>query len=335
MPVARVTIVIPTRNRLELLKEALASVEKQSYPEYRILVVDNASTDATPVYMASIQDSRITYHRHDQEIGMAANWRFGVTKPDTDYIAFLHDDDRYHPEFLLTALRRFEENPAASYFSCAVQHFGSVDYVQRPYGLPEATPATFFAPVETLAIWLGGFPAQCSGSVVRRDALGQVDWGPEGALFTLDYYIFGQAALHGGWIYDPTILSFYRHHDASDTHRNWQRGCRTQVQILWVAANLAASGQIRGVLDGGLVVRRAATWTLHQRAGLVLALANWANNRGLRHLAAELLRVYPDILESVRTSRHCRVARYVGEWYLGLAALLVQIASGWWQARWR
>ena len=44
---ARVTVVIPTRNRRRLLAEALESVERQSFPAWEIVVVDDASDDET------------------------------------------------------------------------------------------------------------------------------------------------------------------------------------------------------------------------------------------------------------------------------------------------
>lgn len=59
----KVTVAIPTYNRSRLLKEAMASVLAQDYLDFRVMVVDNASSDDTEQVVRSFADSRVTYSR--------------------------------------------------------------------------------------------------------------------------------------------------------------------------------------------------------------------------------------------------------------------------------
>ena len=65
----KVTIAIPTYNRAQLLKISMQSVLDQDYPDFRILVLDNASSDNTEEVVRSFSDTRITYHRNKKNVG--------------------------------------------------------------------------------------------------------------------------------------------------------------------------------------------------------------------------------------------------------------------------
>jgi len=108
-----ITVVIPTFNRSALLSRAIESVRGQTYPHWKLLVVDNASPDDTAAVVAEAmqQDSRIGYHRHDENIGMLANWEFAISRVDTDYFSLLCDDDYLLPEFFQAAVREIARHP--------------------------------------------------------------------------------------------------------------------------------------------------------------------------------------------------------------------------------
>ena len=56
-------------------------------------------------------DSRISYHRHDKNIGMLANWEFAFSKVETDYFSLLCDDDYLLPDFFQAAAREMNRHP--------------------------------------------------------------------------------------------------------------------------------------------------------------------------------------------------------------------------------
>jgi glycosyltransferase involved in cell wall biosynthesis len=107
-----ITVVIPTFNRCVLLQRALKSVQSQSYRNWLMLVVDNASTDATEsVVKDFMSDARIGYVRQPRNIGMLANWAFAISAVATDYFCVLSDDDIVLPEFLISTLEALQADP--------------------------------------------------------------------------------------------------------------------------------------------------------------------------------------------------------------------------------
>lgn len=89
------TIVIPTFNRYELLKRAVASALAQDYPAIEVLIVDNASEDATEDVCRDLAaaDCRIRYMRQLQNVGPVRNFETGLENARGHYFMWLADDD--------------------------------------------------------------------------------------------------------------------------------------------------------------------------------------------------------------------------------------------------
>lgn len=107
-----VSIVIPTYNRAEFLREAIASVLAQTYRDFELLILDNCSPDHTPEVVAGFKDARIKYLRHQCNIGSTANWTYGVYWAQGGFLSILGDDDKYEPDFVssrMAAFDRFKE----------------------------------------------------------------------------------------------------------------------------------------------------------------------------------------------------------------------------------
>jgi len=113
-----VSAVIPTHNRADLLARAIRSVQRQTYPQLEIIVVDDASQDNTREIVGSINDRRIRYIFHDSNRGGSAARNTGIKAATGEYIAFLDDDDEW------------VENKIERQLQC-VQDFGGV--VCRPF----------------------------------------------------------------------------------------------------------------------------------------------------------------------------------------------------------
>ena len=111
-----ITTVIPTYRRPKLLRRAIISILQQSYPYFRILVCDNASVDETKSVVKLLQglDSRIFYHRHNENIGPYGNFNWGLNHIETDLFSLLSDDDVLMPSFYATAIRDLGDYPDAA-----------------------------------------------------------------------------------------------------------------------------------------------------------------------------------------------------------------------------
>jgi glycosyltransferase involved in cell wall biosynthesis len=110
----RVSTIIPTRNRPQLLREALQSVVEQELPEMEVIVVDDASEtpDVNAAVVRSFEDRldiRCIRLPHRGGTGRARN--AGIQAARGEYIAQLDDDDLWHPGKLHKQLDRFQRNP--------------------------------------------------------------------------------------------------------------------------------------------------------------------------------------------------------------------------------
>lgn len=101
----KVSIIIPTYNRASLLQEALDSVFNQTYTNWEVIIVDDASEDNTKEIAEAISDSRVRYIRHSQNQGGADARNTGIDHSQGDYIAFLDSDDIWEPIKLETQVQ--------------------------------------------------------------------------------------------------------------------------------------------------------------------------------------------------------------------------------------
>lgn len=100
-----VSVVIPTRNRKELLRRALNSVFSQTYTRLQIIVVDDASTDETKAMVSSLSDNRLCYLRHSSSRGGAAARNTGIRAATGAAIGFLDDDDEWESDKVFEQLK--------------------------------------------------------------------------------------------------------------------------------------------------------------------------------------------------------------------------------------
>jgi glycosyltransferase involved in cell wall biosynthesis len=94
---ALVTVIIPTHNRRVLLEKALQSVLRQTISDLEVIVVDEASSDDTPAYLAALDDGRVRVVRHDPAQGVVRARNAGVSAAMSPWLAFLDDDDLWAP----------------------------------------------------------------------------------------------------------------------------------------------------------------------------------------------------------------------------------------------
>ena len=96
----RVSVVVPTHNRADLLPRAIGSVLAQTYGDYEVVIVDDCSSDDTQAVIAGFSDPRIRSFRHDRNRGQSAAVNTGIEHALGDYVGFLDDDDEWLPRKL-------------------------------------------------------------------------------------------------------------------------------------------------------------------------------------------------------------------------------------------
>nr|MBV6630660.1 glycosyltransferase family 2 protein [Oceanococcus sp. HetDA_MAG_MS8] len=108
---AKVTVIIPTHNRAHLLRRSVMSVLGQTHRDIELIVIDDASTDATPEVLGKIDDSRLTVLRNTQNHGAAAARNKGIAIASGQYLCFQDDDDYWLAEKIQRQLQALEKSP--------------------------------------------------------------------------------------------------------------------------------------------------------------------------------------------------------------------------------
>ena len=96
--VPRVSVIIPTYNRAGLVREAVASVLAQTYRDFEIVVVDDASSDGTGAALAEWREVQVIRHPHRRGVSAARNT--GIRAARGEWLALLDSDDLWLPEKL-------------------------------------------------------------------------------------------------------------------------------------------------------------------------------------------------------------------------------------------
>jgi len=103
----RASVIIPTYNRADLVGEAVDSVLVQTYRDFEIIVVDDASTDNTTEVLARY-GGQIRYLRRDTNGGCAAARNDAIRASTGEFIAFLDSDDLYLPRRLQVSVEALD-----------------------------------------------------------------------------------------------------------------------------------------------------------------------------------------------------------------------------------
>lgn len=101
-----ISVLLPTRNRADLLARALHSMQVQTWPHVEILVLDDGSQDETPVLLERLSrsDRRIRWQRREVSKGLADALNTLIATSRGQWLARMDDDDLSHPERLARQL---------------------------------------------------------------------------------------------------------------------------------------------------------------------------------------------------------------------------------------
>ena len=106
-----VSIVLPTYNRAYCVGRTIDSVLAQTFPNWELIICDDASTDDTESVAKSYceQDSRIRYHRNPQRYGTPRNRNTGISLSKGELIYFIEDDVVIEPDCLEMLVNTLKE----------------------------------------------------------------------------------------------------------------------------------------------------------------------------------------------------------------------------------
>jgi glycosyltransferase involved in cell wall biosynthesis len=215
-----IAVIVPTRNRCNVLPQAIESVFDQSHHNFELVVVDDCSQDDTAAYLAAISDSRLRWHRFDHWRRGNAARNHAAALSRAPILSFLDSDDRFLRDRLSSDLAFFADNPGVDV------RISSFTSVTNSSSSPRKNPEAIFAREEFERYLVGyGLHLGGSGIAVRRRAFDDV----------------------GG--FDETLIRMQDRDLLLRLART--RGCASTSKINWVKTRSAdsISHQLEGQID--------------------------------------------------------------------------------------
>src|SRR6478735_6490982 len=111
----KVSIIMPTYNRAAFIMQSIESVQKQTYSNWELIIVDDASEDNTAALVNGINDERIHY-LPITKTGVGIKLRLhGVERATGELIAFIDSDDLWAKEKLAKQVNALRDHPGAAF----------------------------------------------------------------------------------------------------------------------------------------------------------------------------------------------------------------------------
>jgi glycosyltransferase involved in cell wall biosynthesis len=218
----RVSICIPTVDRLPYLRESVASAQAQSFGALEILIGDDGDSEELRAWAldASATDRRVRYLRTPRKLGLAGNWNFLADSATGEFLTIIGDDDRLRPEFAERLLHETTDEVAVVFSNhYVIDEKGrrlleaSVDLTHQ-YGRDVLSCGVLANAMQ--AVWRSSVPM--SASLVRTRAVRRLRFRQD--INTPEIELFARLSLEGSaFVFVPEYLAEYRSHAGSETAR--------------------------------------------------------------------------------------------------------------------
>ena len=299
---AQVTFLMSTWNAGVHIHAAIESVLAQTEPEWRMVVVDDGSSDGTPEVVAGYADERIRLERMPQNAGQTAALNHGMALVQTDWIARLDQDDVAAPERVARQLDWIRARPQTVAVGSWVRYIdengaqiGELRGASEPH---DALRALYAEPERN--------PFGHSAMTYRTDLARQVGGYRHDLHYAQDTAMWMSLAAHGEIGNVPEFLTSIRQHPGQVSHR-------PEVMVAQLTEVLAATADAPARLSlapaDARAWRRARVGVETQLALVSLRDGDRSAARGFAAAAAGGLREQPTAVLDV-LSVAARTVRY-------------------------
>lgn len=103
-----ISVIIPTYNRAHCIRDAIDSVLRQTFQDFEIIIIDDASTDGTEDVVQNLLSEKVKYIKQSVNKGGGAARNRGIQESEGEYIAFLDSDDAWSPTYLERVKKEFD-----------------------------------------------------------------------------------------------------------------------------------------------------------------------------------------------------------------------------------
>lgn len=217
-----ISVVIPTFNSGNFIRETIETVLNQTYKNFEIIVVDDESTDNTVSILEELsgKDERITYYQIPHSGRPSVPRNYGVEKSNGKYIAFLDSDDIWIKDKLEKQISEFKKNPDYVFVYSMSVTFGDVNIFSPHY---EVLPLLYKVCKTKHDLINKGNSITCSTVLIKKEYFQKVGGFDEDINLKAveDYDLWIRLSELGSFGFVPRIQTYYRVH-GKQSSADWQ-----------------------------------------------------------------------------------------------------------------
>lgn len=207
----KISVIIPTFNRSDFLRDAVASLNSFQDAPFECVIVDDASTDDTGDMVAALRSewggNRVVFFQQENNQGAQAARNRGIEGATGDFLLFMDSDDVPRPAGILELYQDLQRNPDLGYCFGGVQ---KTDALLNPLGDYARVGSPFSEEPRDIA----GYHWHTMGALYRRGCIERVGpWNPE-LTGSQDWEYQARVKLFGGkGEFVDTLVGYWRQHD--------------------------------------------------------------------------------------------------------------------------
>lgn len=175
---------MPSYNKENYIAKAIQSIINQTYKDWELIVIDDASTDNSVEIIKSFTDERIIFRQNEMNIGMAANRNRALDMARGEYIALLDADDITTEFRLQKEVEYLDSHPEIDVVFGSFQEIDENDIIKESYFMPLKNPAFVRAKLMVLD------PIPNGSSMYRKDLVDKHNIRYRDNLLGMDDYMF-------------------------------------------------------------------------------------------------------------------------------------------------
>ena len=207
-----VTVLLPVYNRPTVTK-TITSILQQTYTNFELLIIDNASTDSTVEEIRKINDSRIKLVVNEVNKGQTYSLNKGLQLAKGKYIARIDSDDIALPERLEKQVAFLENNPEYGLCGCWVRYMNDDDQLTITVKTPTTDKGLRLLQNVTCGMY---HPA----SMFRTETIRKYNITYEADIkMAEDYALWGKIMQFSKALNLPEILLYYRRGGSNDSEK--------------------------------------------------------------------------------------------------------------------
>jgi glycosyltransferase involved in cell wall biosynthesis len=215
-------IFILTYNRSSYLEGLLSCLAHQTVSGFKVIVLDNASTDDTALVASSFKRLGYEFRSNFKNIGGAGNFQLAQELSSKEYVMILHDDDLIHPAYVEDLIRLIEDCPAPPVLVGSKMVFTDNPESHFWKNLNSNKKVIFSESQREFATLLyGGFPLHFGSVIYKTSILKKINWNKDVYGKIADRPFLIDVAGHGSaFVFDYPYVQYRVHGDQDSSSKS-------------------------------------------------------------------------------------------------------------------